>query len=195
VSVQGPERMNDDESDHESPIPRVRGTAAVSLPRLSAHNASQKRGTIGSGVGFSFLFFLHLVLTLLQWPPPAFCPPSKKLKRLFASSADTSILRCFLTKEGTAAAYSPQVVTPILLQGWVSGTGGGITVLSTGGACIAPSGVQKERMQPQEIFLVDLGSGDCVAQSGSNSLKLNNAPQILLISSSLPFYFQMLLMV
>jgi methylthioribulose 1-phosphate dehydratase/enolase-phosphatase E1 len=61
-----------------------------------------------------------------------------------------------------------QVVTLLFLQGWVSGTGGGITVLSTGGACIAPSSVQKERMQPHEIFLVDLASGDCIPQPGSS---------------------------
>ena len=47
----------------------------------------------------------------------------------------------------------------------MSGTGGGITVLSTGGACIAPSGVQKERMQPHEIFVVSLDSGDCSEQA------------------------------
>ena len=47
------------------------------------------------------------------------------------------------------------------MQGWVSGTGGGISVLSSGGACIAPSAVQKERMQPQDIFVVADIRSDC----------------------------------
>ena len=54
------------------------------------------------------------------------------------------------------------ILTP---QGWVSGTGGGISVMSTGGVCIAPSGVQKERMQPHEIFTVPFPSCDCVAEA------------------------------
>ncbi len=61
-------------------------------------------------------------------------------------------------------------------QGWVSGTGGGITVLSTGGACIAPSGVQKERMQPHEIFVVPLAlcsGGDSVTQGAAGAASLS----------------------
>jgi hypothetical protein len=38
-------------------------------------------------------------------------------------------------------------------------------VLSTGGACIAPSGVQKERMQAHEIFVVSLDSSSSAAQT------------------------------
>ncbi|MEZ4450832.1 MAG: methylthioribulose 1-phosphate dehydratase [Nannocystaceae bacterium] len=38
--------------------------------------------------------------------------------------------------------------------GWVSGTGGGISIRSPEGIYIAPSGVQKERMAPEDLFLL-----------------------------------------
>uniref|UniRef100_A0A7S3R9P0 Probable bifunctional methylthioribulose-1-phosphate dehydratase/enolase-phosphatase E1 n=1 Tax=Dunaliella tertiolecta TaxID=3047 RepID=A0A7S3R9P0_DUNTE len=41
-------------------------------------------------------------------------------------------------------------------QGWVSGTGGGISVKNHPDfIAMAPSGVQKERMQPEDIFVLD----------------------------------------
>jgi methylthioribulose-1-phosphate dehydratase len=39
--------------------------------------------------------------------------------------------------------------------GWVSGTGGGISIRGPEGIYMAPSGVQKERMQPEDVFLLD----------------------------------------
>ena len=39
--------------------------------------------------------------------------------------------------------------------GWVSGTGGGVSVRDQGRIFIAPSGVQKERMAPDDIFVTD----------------------------------------
>ena len=40
-------------------------------------------------------------------------------------------------------------------QGWVSGTGGGISVRDGERVYMAPSGVQKERLAPQDIFVLD----------------------------------------
>lgn len=39
--------------------------------------------------------------------------------------------------------------------GWVSGTGGGISIRQGGRIYMAPSGVQKERMQPADMFVLD----------------------------------------
>ncbi|MCA9692595.1 MAG: methylthioribulose 1-phosphate dehydratase [Myxococcales bacterium] len=39
--------------------------------------------------------------------------------------------------------------------GWVSGTGGGISIRGPEGIYMAPSGVQKERIEPADIFLLD----------------------------------------
>lgn len=40
--------------------------------------------------------------------------------------------------------------------GWASGTGGGISIREGDRIYMAPSGVQKERLKPQDIFVVDL---------------------------------------
>jgi methylthioribulose-1-phosphate dehydratase len=39
--------------------------------------------------------------------------------------------------------------------GWVSGTGGGISIKGREGIYMAPSGVQKERLRPEDIYLLD----------------------------------------
>ncbi len=40
-------------------------------------------------------------------------------------------------------------------QGWVSGTGGGISVRDGQTVYVAPSGVQKERLSPEDLFTLD----------------------------------------
>lgn len=40
-------------------------------------------------------------------------------------------------------------------QGWVSGTGGGISLRQGGRVYVAPSGVQKERLEPEQLFVLD----------------------------------------
>lgn len=45
---------------------------------------------------------------------------------------------------------------PRARQGWVSGTGGGISVKAADGRIVmAPSGVQKERMRAEDMFVLD----------------------------------------
>jgi methylthioribulose-1-phosphate dehydratase len=39
--------------------------------------------------------------------------------------------------------------------GWATGTGGGISIRDADGIHVAPSGVQKERIAPQDVFLLD----------------------------------------
>lgn len=39
--------------------------------------------------------------------------------------------------------------------GWVSGTGGGISIRADEVVVMAPSGVQKERIRPQDVFVLD----------------------------------------
>jgi methylthioribulose-1-phosphate dehydratase len=39
--------------------------------------------------------------------------------------------------------------------GWVSGTGGGISIRDAQGIHMAPSGVQKERILPEDVYLLD----------------------------------------
>jgi methylthioribulose-1-phosphate dehydratase len=65
--------------------------------------------------------------------------------------------------------------------GWVSGTGGGMSVrVSPSEALIAPSGVQKESIKPEQIFLIDFSQE--FDQSGKN-FAIKDSPQGMNISA------------
>ncbi|CAD6576642.1 MAG: Methylthioribulose-1-phosphate dehydratase [Cyphobasidiales sp. Tagirdzhanova-0007] len=48
----------------------------------------------------------------------------------------------------------PELCRHFYTLGWVTGTGGGISIRQGEHVFIAPSGVQKERMQPEDIFVL-----------------------------------------
>ncbi len=52
-------------------------------------------------------------------------------------------------------------------QGWVSGTGGGISIREGDRVYMAPSGVQKERLQPEDLFELD-AEGEVVKAPAGN---------------------------
>ncbi|XP_024152042.1 methylthioribulose-1-phosphate dehydratase isoform X1 [Oryzias melastigma] len=59
----------------------------------------------------------------------------------------------------------PRVLIPELCRlfyqlGWVTGTGGGISLRRGDQIYIAPSGVQKERIQPEDMFVCDVEERD-----------------------------------
>jgi methylthioribulose-1-phosphate dehydratase len=57
------------------------------------------------------------------------------------------------------AQSTPQLIAELCRLfyglGWVSGTGGGISIRDDEGIHMAPSGVQKERIAPEDVFLLD----------------------------------------
>jgi methylthioribulose-1-phosphate dehydratase len=57
------------------------------------------------------------------------------------------------------ASEIPRLICELCRQfyalGWVSGTGGGISIRDAEGIHMAPSGVQKERIAPEDVFLLD----------------------------------------
>jgi methylthioribulose-1-phosphate dehydratase len=58
-------------------------------------------------------------------------------------------------------AHHPANLIPELCRlfyqlGWVTGTGGGISIRKGDHVYIAPSGVQKERIQPEDLFVLSL---------------------------------------
>lgn len=55
--------------------------------------------------------------------------------------------------------------------GWCTGTGGGISVREGEQVYMAPSGVQKERIQPEDIFVLDR-EGNVLERPADESLKL-----------------------
>lgn len=54
-------------------------------------------------------------------------------------------------------------------QGWVSGTGGGISIREGDRIYMAPSGVQKERLQPEDLFELDAEGAVVQAPAGTLS--------------------------
>ncbi|MCA9557075.1 MAG: methylthioribulose 1-phosphate dehydratase [Myxococcales bacterium] len=56
-------------------------------------------------------------------------------------------------------------------QGWATGTGGGISIKQGDRIYMAPSGVQKERIRPEDVFVVDL-DGAVLEPPADASLKL-----------------------
>jgi methylthioribulose-1-phosphate dehydratase len=61
---------------------------------------------------------------------------------------------------------TPALISELCRQfytlGWVSGTGGGISIRDAEGVWIAPSGVQKERIDPDDVYLLRDGVWDRV---------------------------------
>ncbi len=64
-------------------------------------------------------------------------------------------------------------------MGWVSGTGGGISLRENGRVYVAPSGVQKERLAPEDLFVLD-EAGEVIEAPADPSLK---------VSACLPLFF------
>lgn len=55
--------------------------------------------------------------------------------------------------------------------GWVTGTGGGISIKHGDEIYIAPSGVQKERIQPEDLFVMDFEENDLSLPPPAKKLK------------------------
>ena len=71
----------------------------------------------------------------------------------------------------TSAADHPRQLIPALLRqfyslGWVTGTGGGISVRRGRHLYIAPSGVQKERVRPEHLFVQTVEGRDVRVPEG-----------------------------
>ena len=57
-------------------------------------------------------------------------------------------------------------------KGWVSGTGGGISGPADGGGLLlAPTGVHKERIRPDEFFTVDTADGRVLSSPADKTLR------------------------
>ena len=63
--------------------------------------------------------------------------------------------------------------------GWCTGTGGGISIREDDRIYMAPSAVQKERIQPDDIFVVDL-NGNVIEAPSKAGLKLTACAPLFL---------------
>ena len=58
-------------------------------------------------------------------------------------------------EENDPLSLIPELCRQFYNLGWVTGTGGGISIKHGGKYYIAPSGVQKERMLPNQLYILD----------------------------------------
>jgi methylthioribulose-1-phosphate dehydratase len=69
-------------------------------------------------------------------------------------------------------------------RGWVSGTGGGISGPADGGGLLlAPTGVHKERIRPDEFFTVDTADGRIVRSPDDASLRPSECNSIFCLAA------------
>ena len=68
-------------------------------------------------------------------------------------------------------------------KGWVSGTGGGISGPADGGRLLlAPTGVHKERVRPDEFFTVDPADGSVLQAPANAALRPSECNQIFCLA-------------
>ena len=72
-----------------------------------------------------------------------------------------------------------QLCQQFYAQGWCTGTGGGISIREGDRVYMAPSAVQKERIEPADIFVVDL-NGDVLSGPANRDLKLTACAPLFL---------------
>ncbi|XP_071809368.1 methylthioribulose-1-phosphate dehydratase-like isoform X2 [Asterias amurensis] len=65
----------------------------------------------------------------------------------------------------------PELLTHFYHLGWVTGTGGGLSIRKGNEIYIAPSGVQKERVQPEDLFVTTIEEEDISVPPPHKKLK------------------------
>lgn len=74
----------------------------------------------------------------------------------------------------------PELCKLFYNQGWVTGTGGGISIRDDNKIYIAPSGVQKERVSPDDIFVQTLDGTDLELPPPEKKLKKSQCTPLFL---------------
>ncbi len=90
------------------------------------------------------------------------------------------------TKEKPSSSLTPQQTRELVCElcrnfyslGWASGTGGGISIKENGKIYMAPSGVQKERLKPEDIFVLN-AEGETIEEPG-HGLKLSQCSPLFM---------------
>ncbi|KAI8033562.1 hypothetical protein M5D96_013668 [Drosophila gunungcola] len=84
-------------------------------------------------------------------------------------------------------AEHPRHLIPSLCRqfyhlGWVTGTGGGMSIKHNDEIYIAPSGVQKERMQPEDLFVQDMTGKDLQLPPEIRGLKKSQCTPLFMLA-------------
>src|SRR5262252_8622678 len=72
-------------------------------------------------------------------------------------------------QEPSPRALVVELCKQFYAQGWVSGTGGGISIRQNGKVYLAPSGVQKERIAEEDLYELD-GDGRVLCKPSNPAL-------------------------
>jgi methylthioribulose-1-phosphate dehydratase len=85
-------------------------------------------------------------------------------------------------------AQTRELLTELLrsfyAKGWVSGTGGGISGPADGGGLLlAPTGVHKERIRPDEFFTVDPADGHVISAPADPALRPSECNSIFCLAA------------
>ncbi|MET0389599.1 MAG: methylthioribulose 1-phosphate dehydratase [Polyangiales bacterium] len=75
-----------------------------------------------------------------------------------------------MEQSATPQALIVELCRQFYTQGWVSGTGGGISIRQGGRVYLAPSGVQKERIAEQDLYVLD-EAGEVLTSPSDGGLK------------------------
>lgn len=88
-----------------------------------------------------------------------------------AREGDCCSRRCGAQDKEHPRYLIPELCKQFYHLGWVTGTGGGISLKHGDEIYIAPSGVQKERIQPEDMFVCDINEKDISGPLPSKKLK------------------------
>ena len=87
------------------------------------------------------------------------CEPSRAMRWIASFGSVRARLIGMPERPQNGREDIPRLICELCRQfydlGWVSGTGGGISIRGPEGIYMAPSGVQKERLAPRDIYLID----------------------------------------
>ncbi|HZS46962.1 MAG TPA: methylthioribulose 1-phosphate dehydratase [Blastocatellia bacterium] len=84
-----------------------------------------------------------------------------------------------MTYQQTIQEIICELCRQFYMLGWASGTGGGICVRDGDKLWVAPSGVQKERIQPEDLFAVDF-DGNVIHRPDNEKLKPSECTSLFL---------------
>ncbi|XP_028418152.1 methylthioribulose-1-phosphate dehydratase-like [Dendronephthya gigantea] len=79
----------------------------------------------------------------------------------------------------------PELMRQFYHMEWVTGTGGGISIKHGDEIFIAPSGVQKERLKPDDLFVCDITGKDLSFPSPAKKLKKSQCTPLFMNAYSL----------
>ncbi|KAG4068295.1 hypothetical protein HA402_007815 [Bradysia odoriphaga] len=76
----------------------------------------------------------------------------------------------------------PELCRQFYNLGWVTGTGGGISIRLENEIYIAPSGVQKERIQPEDLFIQTINGDDILTPPEYKKLKKSQCTPLFMLA-------------